>query len=268
MLCLPASLPCLSLPACSLAAGQREAIAALDHAGRPVLACSASGRSISAVWPQLRAYAVYCLAPTGTWEVVDRGEPPAALAPSLLLALQAGGQAGGRERASAGTVLPGRVHVHAPTSACLTKWTLWWFPPGLACSACRLGQQCGVEQHLSYVRRHLRWGPACLPACPPARLPAWPHRGQSRVTSAPSMLFVPCCRHRSPRPLPAVAHCARHPHCCCPQCPTSPLRSPKRRRASLAAAAARRRRSSSSRRRRLRRRRAPRRRAPQWRCMR
>ncbi len=59
---------------CSLASSPREAIAALDHPGRPVLACSASGRSISAVWPQLRAYAVYSLAPTGAWEVVDRGE--------------------------------------------------------------------------------------------------------------------------------------------------------------------------------------------------
>ncbi|KAL4432170.1 hypothetical protein ABPG77_005932 [Micractinium sp. CCAP 211/92] len=57
----------------SLSSGAREAIAALDHPGRPVLACSASGRSISAVWPQLRAYTVYSLAPTGSWEVVDRG---------------------------------------------------------------------------------------------------------------------------------------------------------------------------------------------------
>jgi hypothetical protein len=51
-----------------------ETIAALDHPGRPSLACSYSGRSISAVWPELRAYAVYTLAPTGSWEVVDRGE--------------------------------------------------------------------------------------------------------------------------------------------------------------------------------------------------
>lgn len=58
---------------CSLASSPREAIAKLDHPGHPVLACSASGRCISAVWPQLRAYAVYSLAPTGTWEVVDRG---------------------------------------------------------------------------------------------------------------------------------------------------------------------------------------------------
>ena len=59
--------------ACSLTTGPREQIAALDHPGRPVLACSASGRSISAVWPSARAYAVYTLAPTGSWEVVDRG---------------------------------------------------------------------------------------------------------------------------------------------------------------------------------------------------
>lgn len=52
---------------------QREPIATLEHPGRPVLACSASGRSISAVWPALRAYAVYTLAPTGSWECVDRG---------------------------------------------------------------------------------------------------------------------------------------------------------------------------------------------------
>ncbi|KAL4855688.1 hypothetical protein ACK3TF_003771 [Chlorella vulgaris] len=57
----------------SLAAGAMETIAALDHPGRPSLACSYSGRSISAVWPELRAYAVYTLAPTGSWEVVDRG---------------------------------------------------------------------------------------------------------------------------------------------------------------------------------------------------
>lgn len=37
--------------------------------------CSASGRSISVVWPELRAYTVFTLAPTGTWEVVDKGEP-------------------------------------------------------------------------------------------------------------------------------------------------------------------------------------------------
>ena len=74
------SLPCvrtgpsrIALRLCSLASSPREAIASLDHPGRPVLACSASGRSISAVWPQLRAYAIYTLAPTGAWEVVDRG---------------------------------------------------------------------------------------------------------------------------------------------------------------------------------------------------
>jgi hypothetical protein len=66
-ICSPFLLPC------SLAAGPREAIATLDHPGRPVLGCSASGRAISAVWPVLRAYAVYCLAPTGAWEVADRG---------------------------------------------------------------------------------------------------------------------------------------------------------------------------------------------------
>jgi hypothetical protein len=50
-----------------------EQIAALDHPGRPRLACSPSGRSISAVWPEQRAYATYSLAPTGAWEAVDRG---------------------------------------------------------------------------------------------------------------------------------------------------------------------------------------------------
>ena len=58
---------------CRLSSSPYEAICTLDHPGRPVLACSASGRSISAVWPQLRAYTVYSLAPTGSWEVVDRG---------------------------------------------------------------------------------------------------------------------------------------------------------------------------------------------------
>lgn len=68
----------------SLAAGAMETIAALDHPGRPSLACSYSGRSISAVWPELRAYAVYTLAPTGSWEVVDRGEWRLTLFVSLL----------------------------------------------------------------------------------------------------------------------------------------------------------------------------------------
>jgi hypothetical protein len=58
----------------TLEAAAPEVIAALDHPARPVLACSASGRSISVVWPELRAYAVYNLAPSGTWEAVDRGE--------------------------------------------------------------------------------------------------------------------------------------------------------------------------------------------------
>ena len=38
-----------------------------------MLACSTTGRSISAVWPEARTYAVYSLGPTGTWETVDRG---------------------------------------------------------------------------------------------------------------------------------------------------------------------------------------------------
>eukprot|EP00887_Chlorella_sp_A99_P005680 scaffold1.g5680.t1 len=56
-----------------LEASAPEAIAGLDHPGCPVLACSPSGRSISVVWPQLRAYCVYSLAPSGVWEAVDRG---------------------------------------------------------------------------------------------------------------------------------------------------------------------------------------------------
>ena len=38
-----------------------------------MLACSTSGRSISAVWPEARTYSVYTLAMTGVWETVDRG---------------------------------------------------------------------------------------------------------------------------------------------------------------------------------------------------
>lgn len=57
----------------TLEASPREAIADLEQAGRPLLACSTSGRSISAVWPESRNYTVYSLAPTGTWDVVDRG---------------------------------------------------------------------------------------------------------------------------------------------------------------------------------------------------
>lgn len=57
----------------SLEASTREAIALMDHPGRPLLSCSTSGRSISAVWPETGAYCVYALAPTGTWEVIDKG---------------------------------------------------------------------------------------------------------------------------------------------------------------------------------------------------
>jgi hypothetical protein len=57
----------------TLEASPREAIADLDQPGRPMLACSTSGRSISAVWPESRNYTVYSLAPTGIWDVVDRG---------------------------------------------------------------------------------------------------------------------------------------------------------------------------------------------------
>lgn len=57
----------------SLEAGPREAIASLEHPGRPLLACSATGRSISAVWPETRTYAIFSLAPSGSWEVIDKG---------------------------------------------------------------------------------------------------------------------------------------------------------------------------------------------------
>ena len=51
-----------------------EMIAQLDHQDlRPVLSCSPSGRSLSVVWPEKRAYVVYNLAPTGTWEPIARG---------------------------------------------------------------------------------------------------------------------------------------------------------------------------------------------------
>lgn len=40
---------------------------------RPSISCSATGRSISAVWKDQGSYAIYSLSPTGSWEVVDRG---------------------------------------------------------------------------------------------------------------------------------------------------------------------------------------------------
>lgn len=57
----------------SLEASPVEPIINLDNPDRPVLACSTTGRSISAVWPEARTYAVYSLAPTGAWESVDKG---------------------------------------------------------------------------------------------------------------------------------------------------------------------------------------------------
>lgn len=57
----------------SLVPGPCEAIATLRHSGPCQLACSASGRSLSVVWPERRAYVVYTLAPTGIWEGLDSG---------------------------------------------------------------------------------------------------------------------------------------------------------------------------------------------------
>lgn len=67
-----------------LEAAPAEAIATLDHTGRLALSCSPSGRSVSVVWPHLRAYTVYrwgggcCV--SGTWRQPGQGGLPAASA--------------------------------------------------------------------------------------------------------------------------------------------------------------------------------------------
>ncbi|KAL6767394.1 hypothetical protein ACKKBF_B35090 [Auxenochlorella protothecoides x Auxenochlorella symbiontica] len=63
--------------------GPREAIAKLEHSGPVLLACSASGRSVSVVWPQRQLYCVFCLAPSGVWEVIDSGAASALVWNSL-----------------------------------------------------------------------------------------------------------------------------------------------------------------------------------------
>ena len=57
----------------ALESNPQEIIATLDYQESPTIACSATARSISVVWPKHRTYAVYSLAPSGSWEVVDRG---------------------------------------------------------------------------------------------------------------------------------------------------------------------------------------------------
>lgn len=81
--------------------GPREAIAKLEHSGPVLLACSASGRSVSVVWPQRQLYCVFCLAPSGVWEVIDSGQRENVLWP----------QRGGGEE-SAGTAWR-TDHVHS-----------------------------------------------------------------------------------------------------------------------------------------------------------
>lgn len=56
-----------------LDSAKKEAIAVLDDPGRPKLASSLTGRSLSAVWPESKKYTVFSLAPTGKWEVLDKG---------------------------------------------------------------------------------------------------------------------------------------------------------------------------------------------------
>mmetsp|Transcript_12197 Transcript_12197/g.36597 ORF Transcript_12197/g.36597 Transcript_12197/m.36597 type:complete len:1238 (-) Transcript_12197:225-3938(-) len=51
----------------------REVIARLPHAGKPHLACSASGRCISVVWPHVRHYIIWMAGEGGTWTQLTDG---------------------------------------------------------------------------------------------------------------------------------------------------------------------------------------------------
>lgn len=53
--------------------GKPEAAIKFELPGCPILSASHSGRSISAVWPAQRVYAVYSMAQAGGWELVDKG---------------------------------------------------------------------------------------------------------------------------------------------------------------------------------------------------